>query len=101
MLEPQRGNLRLWQDYANRKFQHEQPAHLLAGQWAIVYNSKDYEIANNFYGGLTQVNQQFKIRIEDPQWVEIPNAKNAKDYIDGIKSDINPAICKMIVVILF
>ena len=47
------------------------------------------------------MNQQLKIRIEDPQWVEIPNAKNAKDYIDGIKSDINPAICKMIVVILF
>lgn len=41
----------------------------------------------------------YGIRIDEPQWVEVPGPK-ANDFIAAIKSSINPKNTKIIVVII-
>lgn len=37
-----------------------------------------------------KVQNQFGIKIDEPQWVEIPRDDSVGQYIDAIKSDIDP-----------
>lgn len=42
----------------------------------------------------------FGIRVEDPQWIEVPGNKPA-DFTNAIKTDVNPKVCKLVVVVIF
>jgi len=41
----------------------------------------------------------FGITVGEPQWVEILTSKTA-DYNNAIKTDIDPKVCKIVVVII-
>jgi hypothetical protein len=74
---------------------------LLKGQWAIVYGTKEYDQANALLENLTKAAGGFGIKVEEPQWVEVPDTRNAQNYNDCIKTDINPATCKLVCVIIY
>jgi hypothetical protein len=75
--------------------------HLQKNNWAIVYGSKDYDLANVLFENLLKAAGGFGIKVEEPQWVEVPDSKTAQGYNDCIKSDINPSTCKIVCVIIF
>lgn len=42
----------------------------------------------------------FGIKVDEPQYVELPYNDNAKDYIEPIKTDIDPKYTSLVVVII-
>lgn len=67
--------------------------------WALVYTKRDFDNANTLTEWMGKAAGGFGISIGEPQWVEVASNKPA-DYISGIKSDINPANTKIVVVII-
>ena len=41
------------------------------------------------------------MRVEEPQWVEVPDSRNAEGYNNAIKSDVNPKECLIVCVVVF
>ena len=58
-------------------------------------------MANDLYASLQRAATSFNIVVEEPQWVEVPNPRRAADYNNGIKSDIDPKVCKIVCVVIF
>ncbi len=77
ILDP-RNQERSWQDYEGKKFPHSQPLKLLKNQWSIVYGSREYEQANILYENLQKASNIFGVKVEEPQWVEVPEGKTAQ-----------------------
>jgi len=100
ILDP-RNQERSWQDYEGKKFPHSQPLKLLKDQWSIVYGSREYEQANILYENLQKASNIFGVKVEEPQWVEVPDGKTAQQYNECIRSDVNPKTCQIVCVILF
>ncbi len=67
----------------------------------MVYGQREYNCANDLYKGLQNASGIFGIVVEEPQWVEVPDSRNANDYIKAIMSDVNAKTCKIVCVILF
>lgn len=66
-----------------------------------MYGNREYNNANDLFASLQKAATAFGVVVEEPQWVEIPNTSSPKDYINAIKSDINPKTCKLVCVILY
>jgi hypothetical protein len=47
--------------------------HLTVESWALVYVARDYDMANNFLSMCRKAQGRMGIKIDDPQWIEIPN----------------------------
>jgi hypothetical protein len=58
-------------------------------------------MANDLFESLKRAATSFNIVVEEPQWVEVPNPRSAADYNNGIKSDIDPKVCKIVCVVIF
>ena len=43
----------------------------------------------------------YGVRVDEPQWVEVPDSKSSDGYNNAIKSDINPKNCKIVCVVIF
>ena len=100
ILDP-RGDVRSWGDYEGRKFKHIEPAQLLKGKWAIVYGTREYDQANALFENLQKASGAYGVRVEEPQWVEVKDSRNAEGYNTAIRSDINPKECLIVCVVVF
>lgn len=89
-------------DYERGNIQMFQPLTLPRESWAFVYVQGDYDTAENFVAMCKKAQGRMGMRFEEPQYVEIPakRAKGSKDYLDAIKSEVNPKDVKIIVVML-
>lgn len=92
ILDPQ-NNVRSWNDYEQRRFKHTEPAQLLKGKWTIVYGKREYEQANALFENLQKAAGAYGVKVEEPQWVEVPDSRSAEGYNAAIRSDINPKEC--------
>ncbi len=93
--------MRSWNDYEQRRFKHTEPAQLLKGKWTIVYGKREYEQANALFENLQKAAGAYGVRVEEPQWVEVPDSRNAEGYNAAIRSDINPKECQIVCVVVF
>ena len=50
--------------------------------WLCFYEEKNYNTADKFYNILKMSAKSFDIDIEEPEWIEMPNNVNAKDWIN-------------------
>lgn len=100
ILDPQ-NNVRSWNDYEQRRFKHTEPAQLLKGKWTIVYGKREYEQANALFENLQKAAGAYGVRVEEPQWVEVPDSRNAEGYNSAIRSDVNPKECQIVCVVVF
>ena len=60
-------------DYLRGSFEHSEPMRLEDGQWALVYASRDYDLANEFLAGLRKAQQRMGIRLGETEYVELKN----------------------------
>jgi len=98
VLDP-KNNQRSWEDYEGRRFHHAQPLILEKDKWALVYTGRDFDAANNVVQTMGKAGGAFGVRIDEPQWVEVPSNK-ASDFVNAIKASINPKNTKIIFVII-
>ncbi len=98
VIDP-KGNTANWEAYEGKRFPHTQPLHLINGQWAVVYNARDFDFANTLVDMMRKASGIFGIKVEDPQWIEVPSGSPA-EFNKAIKADINPTQCKIAVVVL-
>jgi hypothetical protein len=98
VLDPKNAQ-RTWEEYEGRRFHHAQPLILEKDKWALVYTGRDYDSANNIVDTMGKSGSAYGVRIDEPQWVEVPGNK-ANDFINAIKASINPKNTKIIVVII-
>jgi hypothetical protein len=56
-----------------RKLPITKAAHLLAGEWIMVYENSQrvYDVANNIYNDMVKASNQLKIKVEEPHWIEL------------------------------
>jgi len=89
-------------DYEKGNVAMLEPLILKNESWALVYCKGDYETAESFYANCKKAQGRMGMSIGEPYYVEIPTAraKGAKDYLDAIKSEINPKDVKIIVVLI-
>jgi len=66
---------------------------LLENKWAIVYGVREYDQANALFDNLQRAAGAYGVRIEQPQWVEVPDSRYAQGYNEAIKSDIKAKNC--------
>lgn len=90
---------RSWEEYEGRRFHHTQPLELGSQKWAIIYSERDYDGANTLYEMMGKACGGFGIKVGEPQWVQTMGNKPA-DFINAIKSDVNPKEIKIVVVII-
>ena len=48
-------------------------------KWLYFYESKNYDDNGNLYNSLSKASKAFGIKINDPEWIEMPNGASAKD----------------------
>lgn len=89
-----------WSAYEKREVKHAQPINLKKESWALVYGNKDFNNANTLLAQMQKASAGFGIRVDEPQWVELPYNDQPNDYNDAIKSDIDPQFTTLVVVIL-
>ncbi|CDW90464.1 piwi-like protein 1 [Stylonychia lemnae] len=91
-----------FETYENKQYFHTQPAQLIDEKWALVYSGEreQFEYATKLVELMKQASRQLGIKVDDPQWLEIPEICSPDCFIDAIKSDIDPNYTQIIVVIL-
>ena len=65
-----------WEAYEKKTVKHAQPIELKREAWALVYGQRDFDSANILVEMMQKASGAFGIRVEDPQWVEIPRNDN-------------------------
>lgn len=72
---------------SNGEVRFKQPANspVEFKDWLFVYNPKSYDLAGGFLENLKKAMSTFKIKVSDPEWVEV-NSNNPKDWITEIES---------------
>ena len=50
--------------------------------WVCFYEKSNYNDAENLFNTLTKAAKGYKLKIEEPEWVEMPNKSSAKDWTD-------------------
>ena len=50
--------------------------------WLCFYEKSNYNDAENLYNTLNTASKKFGLKIEEPEWIEIPNKSKAKNWID-------------------
>lgn len=53
------------------------------------------------FENLQKAASAYGVRVEQPQWVEVPDSNSSEGYNNAIKSDINPKNCKIVCVVIF
>lgn len=48
--------------------------------WVCFYEKANYNDAENLYNTLSKAAKGYKLKIEEPEWVEMPNKSNAYDW---------------------
>jgi hypothetical protein len=95
------GDVNSWAEYKNRYFKHTEPAQLIKDKWTIVYGKREYEEASALYQNLQKAAGDLGVKIEEPQWVEVPDSINAEGYNRAIRSDVNPRECIIVCIVVF
>lgn len=65
-----------------RKLPITKAAHLLAGEWIMVYENSDrvYDIANDIYNNMVKASNQLKMKVEEPHWIELTRESNKEEF---------------------
>ena len=50
--------------------------------WICFYEKCNYDDADNLYKTLSKSSKAFGIKLSEPEWVEMPNKSNSKDWTD-------------------
>ena len=51
-------------------------------KWLCFYEKNNYYDAENLYNTLSKCSKAFNIKIKEPEWIEMPNKSNEKDWIN-------------------
>ena len=73
-----------WSAYEKKEVKHAQPINLRRETWAIVYGSKDSDLANDLLALMQKAAGGLGIRVDEPQWVELPYNDKPNDYTKAI-----------------
>jgi len=71
MLVTERGRAN-WDDYTFRKVKHADPVDLGMENWTFIYSKTDYHLANKAIDNMKQAAGSFGIKVQDPQYIEVP-----------------------------
>lgn len=58
-------------------------------RWAIVYERKHYNLANNLHQTLDQASQKLGLHIEDPSWIELDRGDDTFSFAQQLKALID------------
>ena len=50
--------------------------------WLCFYEKSNYNDAENLYNNLSKASGAFGLKIEEPEWIEMPNRSTAQDWTD-------------------
>ena len=50
--------------------------------WLCFYEKSNYNDAENLYNTLSKASKAFGLKIEEPEWIEMPNKSAARDWTD-------------------
>jgi len=50
--------------------------------WVCFYGKNNYYDAENLYNNLNKASKAFRLKIAEPEWIEMENNSSAKDWID-------------------
>lgn len=84
------GNQADFKDYEKGEIRHSQPVKLSYQSWVLVYSKFDYDNANLMFESLQKAQGRYGIKVEEPQWIEVPDGRDPKYFIDAIKTDMDP-----------
>ena len=51
-------------------------------KWLCFYEETNYKEAQDLYNHLFRASKRYELKINEPEWVEMPNRGNANDWID-------------------
>ena len=57
--------------------------------WLLFYEKNDYNVAKKFLFFLKLASNSLSIKVNDPEWVEMPNESNARDWINKVDNYLN------------
>eukprot|EP00347_Sterkiella_histriomuscorum_P020908 403335999 len=91
-----------FEEYEEKKFYHAEPIELGFERWAMVYSSEteEFEYATKLVQCMQQCSRSLGIKIEDPQWIEVPDLKTPQDMIDCMNVDIDLSYTQFVVVLI-
>ena len=50
--------------------------------WLCFYEKSNYNDAENLYDNLSKASGAFKLKVAEPEWIEMQNKSTAKDWMD-------------------
>lgn len=73
---------------ALRKQSIQNPSHLKAGKWIMIYENNDrvYNVADNIYRDLVKASQQLKLVVEEPYFIELTKESNREELDEALRS---------------
>jgi len=95
--------LKPFSDYEYRKVPHCDPLTLRKETWAIMYASRAADLTDRAIQGMKDSAKAFKITVEDPQYIEVPDhlvrQGQGHGFVEALKGDLD-SDSKFVVVIL-
>lgn len=80
-----------------RKLPIQNAAKLKSGRWLLVYEARNYEIANNTYENMRKAAVAMGIIVEEPHWIELATMNATDAFEKELGYYINkfgePSIC--------
>ena len=83
-------------DYKNKVIEKNvfpvvEKRHLKYKKWYFVYEKgdKNYKNADHFYNALCDSSIKFGIKVEEPEWIEVPFNSNSKAWINKVEKYSN------------
>ena len=73
-----------------RKAALDEPVRLAEGRWLFFYFDKHFNLANEVFDTMQRASGQLKIRVEEPQWVEVPIHLGPKEMVTAIEQSVDP-----------
>jgi hypothetical protein len=91
MLVTDRGRAN-WDDYTFRKVKHVEPVQLTQDSWTLIYSESDYDRANKVVDNMKQASGSFGIKVQEPEYIEVPaqdaQRRDGSGFVNPINSDL-------------
>ena len=57
--------------------------------WICFYHIRNYDVADDFYKTMNKISKTYKIKIDEPEWIEMPEYSKEQDWLDTVDYYLN------------
>ena len=68
----------------------DEPLVLARERWLFFYFDKHYGLANDTFATMQRACGMLGMRVEEPQWVEVPFNLGPKEMVTAIEQSVDP-----------